>query len=78
MTWLWYCGKKSLCEDLFCSLGWKTDGSSREAGECGVAIVDLAEKDFAELAGCFVVQAEVGIFFHDVESVAKVVNKIGS
>lgn len=43
-----------------------------------MAIVDLAEKDFAELAGCFVVQAEVGIFFHDVESVAKVVNKIGS
>jgi hypothetical protein len=42
-----------------------------------MGVFDLADESLAEFAGCFVVQAKVRVFLHDVERVAKVRDKVG-
>jgi hypothetical protein len=53
------------------SLDWKTNGSCGPAGERGLGFIDSAKQDAAKLAGGFVIQAQVRIFFHHFQGVAE-------
>ena len=53
----------------------KRRGAGRAAGEPIAGVVDLAQDDFAKLAGWCVFQSEVRILFQDVESLAEIGDK---
>ena len=40
-------------------------------------LIDAAQKNRAEPAGCFIIQTEVGVLFHHMQCVSKLVHKIG-
>ncbi|MGC2613624.1 MAG: hypothetical protein WA354_06315 [Terracidiphilus sp.] len=51
---------------------WNMHGAGRAVREISSGVVDLAHEHLAEIAGCLIIQAEVGVFFHDVESEAEI------